>query len=247
MISALFFPRSRWHIIFLLPISGYICYGGWKEPLVESSQRSQNTFSSKVQALQSLSTGHYSGRTAAADEVGGHYVVISAAETPHKRFCVRLIMDHDNSNVSLWANSQDCPRDRNEGQLWSFNLTRTSKLFCGSPSRPPLIYPLYYDCRWMCPSTGNCQPRLQLVQNEPGFPTDATTAFHLIAYFAAKESLKREREANWKPSSRSPQPNLTHLRTNFHASRITHLQQQLSRGFEGQNSFLHKKPSFSFS
>ena len=131
MISALFFPRSRWHIIFLLPISGYICYGGWKEPLVESSQRSQNTFSSKVQALQSLSTqaGHYSGRTAAADEVGGHYVVISAAETPHKRFCVRLIMDHDNSNVSLWANSQDCPRDRNEGQLWSFNLTRTSKLF----------------------------------------------------------------------------------------------------------------------
>ena len=46
----------------------------------------------------------------------------------------------------------------------------------------------------MCPSTGNCQPRLQLVQNEPGFPTDATTAFHLIAYFAAKESLKREKQ-----------------------------------------------------
>ena len=119
---------SGWHI-FLLPISGYICYGGWKEPLVESysSKRSQNTFSSKVQALQSLSsTAKDGGHGHSGTEVGGHYVVISAAETPHKRFCVRLIMDHDNSNVSLWANSQDCPRDRDEGQLWSFNLTRTS-------------------------------------------------------------------------------------------------------------------------
>lgn len=110
--------------------SSYICYGGWKEPLVESysSKRSQNTFSSKVQALQSLSsTAKDGGHGHSGTEVGGHYVVISAAETPHKRFCVRLIMDHDNSNVSLWANSQDCPRDRDEGQLWSFNLTRTSE------------------------------------------------------------------------------------------------------------------------
>ena len=149
----------------MLPISGYICYGGWKEPLVESyssSKRSQNTFSSKVQALQSLSSTAKDGGHTGTDQVGGHYVVISAAETPHKRFCVRLIMDHDNSNVSLWANSRQCPpaaaastmstasaasaasnqpqyqlsNDRNDGltnqnngQLWSFNLTRTSKWF----------------------------------------------------------------------------------------------------------------------
>ena len=102
---------------FCFPISGYICHGGWQEPLVQP--RSQNTFS-KVQALRSTENDHSEGQ-------GGHYVVISPAETPHKRFCVRLIMDHDNSNVSLWANAQDCPRDKNEGQLWTFNLTRTSK------------------------------------------------------------------------------------------------------------------------
>ena len=51
-----------------------------------------------------------------------------------------------------------------------------------------------YTCRWMCPGSGNCQPRFQVVQSEPGFPTDATTAFHLIAYFAATatESLKEK-------------------------------------------------------
>ena len=104
---------------FCFPISGYICHGGWQEPLVQKP-RSQNTFS-KVQALRSTALDHLEGQS------GGHYVVISPAETPHKRFCVRLIMDHDNSNVSLWANAQDCPRDKNEGQLWTFNLTRTSK------------------------------------------------------------------------------------------------------------------------
>ena len=53
---------------------------------------------------------------------------------------------------------------------------------------------LMYTCRWMCPGSGNCQPRFQVVQSEPGFPTDATTAFHLIAYFAATatESLKEK-------------------------------------------------------
>ena len=88
-----------------------------------------------------------------------YYVVISEAERPRQRICVRLVMDHDNSNVSLWANSRHCPppvasastasaasaasnqpqyqlsNDRkagslgnqNNGQLWSFNLTRTSK------------------------------------------------------------------------------------------------------------------------
>ena len=91
-----------------------------------------------------------------------YYVVISEAERPRQRICVRLVMDHDNSNVSLWANSRQCPPpvsaseaaalvagsnqpryqlsndrsndgaiadrlNRNNGQLWSFNLTRTSK------------------------------------------------------------------------------------------------------------------------
>ena len=89
-------------------------------------------------------------------EVGGlvltssttHYVVISSAKNPHKRFCVRLIMDQDNSNVSLLAHSRDCPSEANHNNnnddglnpsttwaqtrtptdnTWSFNLTRQSK------------------------------------------------------------------------------------------------------------------------
>ena len=108
------------------------------------------------------------GNGGAAGSLGGpadqrhlqqYYVVISEAERPRQRICVRLVMDHDNSNVSLWANSRHCPppvaastasaaasnqpqyqlsNDRssnalagglnqNNGQLWSFNLTRTSK------------------------------------------------------------------------------------------------------------------------
>ena len=68
------------------------------------------------------------------------YVVISEAETPHKRICVRLIMDQDNANVTLLANSETCPqgdlhqqpqttsRDQlTNGHLWTFNLTRISK------------------------------------------------------------------------------------------------------------------------
>lgn len=61
----------------------------------------------------------------------GHYVVISAANNPHKRFCVRLIhMDHDNSNVSLLADSEHCPlllAEHGNESMWSFDLTRTSK------------------------------------------------------------------------------------------------------------------------
>ena len=159
-------------LIFLFPISGYICHGGWKEPLA-----SQNTFS-KVQDLKDqahlpqyqqstsrslygssgLSTGRRGGGGAGSLESADHhlqyYMVISEAERPRQRICVRLVMDHDNSNVSLWANSRQCPpaassatvaasnqpqyqlsNDRNDGlnqnngQLWSFNLTRTSKWF----------------------------------------------------------------------------------------------------------------------
>ena len=158
-------------LIFLFPISGYICHGGWKEPLA-----SQNTFS-KVQDLKDqahlpqyqqstsrslygsgLSTGRRGGGAVleSADRHLQYYMVISEAERPRQRICVRLVMDHDNSNVSLWANSRQCPaaassataatavaasnqpqyqlsNDRNDGlnqnngQLWSFNLTRTSK------------------------------------------------------------------------------------------------------------------------
>ena len=162
----------------MFSISGYICHGGWKEPLA-----SRNTFS-KVQDLkadqqQSHMPQQYQhsaggslyggGNGAAAGGLGSpadqrhglqqYYVVISEAERPRQRICVRLVMDHDNSNVSLWANSRHCPppvasastasaasaasnqpqyqlsNDRkagslgnqNNGQLWSFNLTRTSK------------------------------------------------------------------------------------------------------------------------
>ena len=159
---------------FLFSISGYICHGGWKEPLA-----SRNTFS-KVQDLKDQQQSHMpqyqhsagglygGGNGGAAGSLGGpadqrhlqqYYVVISEAERPRQRICVRLVMDHDNSNVSLWANSRHCPppvaastasaaasnqpqyqlsNDRssnalagglnqNNGQLWSFNLTRTSK------------------------------------------------------------------------------------------------------------------------
>jgi hypothetical protein len=155
----------------LFSISGYICHGGWKEPLA-----SRNTFS-KVQDLKDQQQSHMpqyqhsavgggrssgglygnSGSIGPADQrhLQQYYVVISEAERPRQRICVRLVMDHDNSNVSLWANSRHCPppvasastasaasnqpqyqlsNDRggslgnqNNGQLWSFNLTRTSK------------------------------------------------------------------------------------------------------------------------
>jgi hypothetical protein len=159
----------------LFSISGYICHGGWKEPLA-----SRNTFS-KVQDLKDQQQSHMpqyqhsavgggrssgglygnSGSLGPADQrhLQQYYVVISEAERPRQRICVRLVMDHDNSNVSLWANSRHCPppiadstasaaasnqpqyqlsNDRssnelagglnqNNGQLWSFNLTRTSK------------------------------------------------------------------------------------------------------------------------
>jgi len=151
--------------------SSYICHGGWKEPLA-----SRNTFS-KVQDLKDQQQSHmpqyqhsaglYGGNGGAAGSLGPadqrhlqqYYVVISEAERPRQRICVRLVMDHDNSNVSLWANSRHCPppvaastasaaasnqpqyqlsNDRssnalagglnqNNGQLWSFNLTRTSE------------------------------------------------------------------------------------------------------------------------
>ena len=156
----------------MFSISGYICHGGWKEPLA-----SRNTFS-KVQDLKDQQQSHMPQYQHSAGLYGGnggagslgpadhrhlqqYYVVISEAERPRQRICVRLVMDHDNSNVSLWANSRHCPppvaastasaaasnqpqyqlsNDRssnaladggglnqNNGQLWSFNLTRTSK------------------------------------------------------------------------------------------------------------------------
>ena len=147
----------------MFSISGYICHGGWKEPLA-----SRNTFS-KVQDLKDQQQSHMPQYQHSAGLYGGnggagslgpadqrhlqqYYVVISEAERPRQRICVRLVMDHDNSNVSLWANSRQCPpaassatvaasnqpqyqlsNDRNDGlnqnngQLWSFNLTRTSK------------------------------------------------------------------------------------------------------------------------
>jgi len=126
--------------------SGYICHGGWREPLP-----SQNTFS-KVQAAASIvaaSTSSSSdvmasrqdqqnpleGGGSAPTVSGQHYVVISSAKNPRKRFCVRLIMDEDNSNVSLLAHSENCPlRPQNDGinlnwgsNTWSFNLTRQSE------------------------------------------------------------------------------------------------------------------------
>ena len=127
---------------FLLPISGYICHGGWKEEALAS----QNTFS-KVHDLKEQARNlpqYHSGGVRRSTSQDLHYVIISAVETPRQRICVRLVMDHDNSNVSLWANSRQCPPhqhqplrqlsdnrgfNENNGQLWSFNLTRTSKWF----------------------------------------------------------------------------------------------------------------------
>lgn len=81
-------------------LSGYICHGGWQESL---------------------------------NEVKEQYVVISGEGQTSQRICVRLtMMDTDNANVSMMANSKNClmstHQDQDNGQLWSFNLTRTSKL-----------------------------------------------------------------------------------------------------------------------
>lgn len=120
----------------LVPISGYICHGGWKEPLA-----SQNTFS-KVQSLRRRSL--LVDETLDVEAIGqeddfAKYVVISSAQNPQNRFCVRLLIDQDDSsNVLLMAHSQHCPfsstnilnnKDLAEKShdSWSFNLTRISK------------------------------------------------------------------------------------------------------------------------
>lgn len=167
---------------FLLPISGYICHGGWKEEPLSS----QNTFS---KVLKKAEEGE--------KESSEQYWVISSAASPQQRICVHVMMDHDNSNVSFLANNRHCPKltvgeEQSNGQLWSFNLTRTSKncffaeLTWNCYQRDVTIF------RWMCTSSGNCQCCHKVGNDQigPSIPT-ADTAFHIIAYFTGATAANK--------------------------------------------------------